>query len=55
MSHKGEGVGRECMRKRHAVRKIKRIDRYSEHILTTWPPLPQDVREELATPVEGDR
>ena len=55
MPHKGEGVGRGCMRKPHAVQKIKRVDRYIEHILTTWPPLPQDVREELAAPVEGDR
>lgn len=55
MPHKGEGVGRGCMRKPHAVHKIKRVDRYIEHILTTRPPLPQDVREELAAPVEGDR
>ncbi len=59
MPHKGERVGRGYMLKPHAVQKIKRVDRYIERILTTWPPLPQDVREELAAklaaPVEGDR
>jgi hypothetical protein len=55
MPHKGERVGRGYMLKPHVVQKIKRVDRYIEHILTTRPPLPQDVREELAAPVEGDR
>jgi hypothetical protein len=59
MPHKGQRVGWGYMLKHHAVQKIKRVDRYIEDILTTWSPLPQDVREELAAklapPVEGDR